>query len=392
MLRRHATSWAVLATLAVLALTAHLLARRADTAVQPADRPVGRADVTGARRAAGGVTTPPPLGAGRLVLRLDAAGPAMDVEVITLTGDQHRFLARRALEAGGELAVDVPGGTAVHVRAQAKDSLFALPQLIEQDVDADAGEVRTLWVTPRPPPRRPATTCPASDDASPPPGARTAGSLDADVDGDGDAEPVRLWSRDDGGRTTWWLGASGLGPGGARSALDVADAADPELLGAADADGRGADELLVAVGHGPSTRQVQVWALAGCALEPAHLAGEAAPATFAVGASSRDKSGVVCTHADATSVLTTWRAVADDTASTFTVTTADLTWVASLTLRSGPTTTWTRPASDDWTLLQAAGLRCGRPPYTLTDAAPGGSGPGAARPPGALDAPPAFTG
>jgi hypothetical protein len=231
----------------------------------------------------------------------------------------------------------------------------------------------------------------------PPPGADNVSTVDADVDGDGRPERAALWSQPDGARRAWRLGVAGPGDAAVVAAVDEPSTFDPAspwtapaVLGAADADGTGGDELFVATGHSSYSQDVQIWGLRDCALVATALGG-AAPATFAVGASAREKVGVTCAYTDDSASLTTWRAVAaDEPADAFTVTTTDHTWTGPLALRADPARTRAPPARDEWTLLEAGGLRCGRPPFTLVDRAVAGSS--AAEAASVVPVGPAFTG
>jgi hypothetical protein len=346
-------------------------------------------------------TAPPPPGSGRLVLRHTAATGPMDVDVVALGGDEVTFLTQSPVEPGGQLTVDVPvgapDGTAVQVRAQTADALFALPELFSETLTVGSGQVHTAYVSPRRWPRHSPASC-GPTGTIPPAGAENVSTADADLDGDGHRERAVLWSQVDGSVRTWGVGATGLGAGGVVARVDAPSTFDPAspwtapaLLGAADADGDGADELFLAVDHGGYTENVQVWGLRSCALAAVTLAGTTGGASFPVGASARDKAGVTCAYTGPGASLTTWKATADDDADAFSITTTDHHWADPQTLEPGAVMTWTRPATDEWTLLQSSGLRCGRPPYTLLPRVRAAAGASSA-PAVAIPLTPSFTG
>jgi hypothetical protein len=307
----------------------------------------------------------PAPGASRLSLRsADGMGP-IDVEVTALIDGAYVFLAQERLDPGGQLDVDVPAtivGNGVHVRGQvpgAAGSAVAVPELFAGTVLVEPGRIHHLHPVPRPrPPRRPEVSCP------PAPGGRPGpdhAATDADLDGDGDGERVVLAPT---GERAWQISATGLGPGGAIARLELPVGAEPRLIGAADADGDGTDELFAVTGRDASTEQVQLLGLRDCALAPVHLDGTG-PATFPIGASARHKAGLTCAYGPAGATLSTWRATSDEQRTTFTFTLTDHTWAGPAHLVTGGSATWRRTASDEWALLQASSLRCGLPPHLL---------------------------
>jgi hypothetical protein len=117
-----------------------------------------------------------------------------------------------------------------------------------------------------------------------------ASSADADVDGDGEPDTATAYLAPG----AEWRVRVDLAPGGgAERAVAGAGIDDAvAVIGGADVDGDGADELWVQVGSGAAASILGLFRLEGCRLEPVLLDGE--PARLPVGASVVNTSGVEC--------------------------------------------------------------------------------------------------
>lgn len=150
----------------------------------------------------------------------------------------------------------------------------------------------------------PATTAPASTTATTagpacPPGDLAAPSGDptyvgAEVDGLAGGDTAYAHLADDG----WHLRID-LGDGGtADELLATAPADAARVLGAADLDGDGTDELWVQVGTGAAVTIVGLYDVDGCDLEP--VVADGVPAAFAIGGTVLLLQGLACGESDVT--------------------------------------------------------------------------------------------
>jgi hypothetical protein len=324
-------------------------------------------------------------GTARLVVRPTLAGGRVEAEVVALYGTLPVTVGRRILGPGDELAVDVlvgPGGrSGAFVRAAAEGASWALPERFSQMVPLVGGEVHTVYATGQRRPARPPVPC-ASTTTAPPAGAGDVSTAEADLDGDGRTERASLWSRE--GR--WHLGAGGAV---ADLALPTGTDGASRLLGAADADGDGTDELFAGLGRTTWSEVLQVWSWRDCALAPLRDAATGDPLTFAVGSAARDKVGLSCAVTGEPPALLAWRAKGSEDRATFTASVTRYRWTGPNTLAADPEDTRALPREDVWTPLEAAALRCGRPPYGLVTRVGDALSP---RGPAAVVTDPAFTG
>jgi len=127
--------------------------------------------------------------------------------------------------------------------------------------------------------------CPA---VSVPAEASEVTELDGDVDGDGEADLLRTFLVGD----AWHLQVEVAAGGGAELDLAAADAAGVGLVGGADVDGDGRDEVWARVGSGASATILGLARYDTCALTRVTIAGS--PAELPVGGSVGSAAGVEC--------------------------------------------------------------------------------------------------
>lgn len=146
---------------------------------------------------------------------------------------------------------------------------------------------------------------PGCPDAAPVPAGATAVVQESgDVDGDGHPDVLRSFL--DGGR--WSLQVELAAGGSAAVAIDVLDAAGVGLIGGADVDGDGRDEVWARVGSGASTAILGLAALDGCQLVRVDT-DLGTPAELPVGGSVGAASGVDCSADGDDADLTVFSAV-----------------------------------------------------------------------------------
>jgi hypothetical protein len=150
----------------------------------------------------------------------------------------------------------------------------------------------------------PTTTVPACPDVEIPADATDLVEVGADVDGDSQVDALRSYRLGEG----WHLQVELHGGGGADLAMDTLGGAGVEVLGGADVDGDGADEVWARTGSGASATIVGSARFTGCTLVRVTLpAGE--PADFPVGGSVGTAAGLGCeAAADPAGHLSTYTA------------------------------------------------------------------------------------
>jgi hypothetical protein len=124
-------------------------------------------------------------------------------------------------------------------------------------------------------------------------GATAESSATGDVDGDGSGDTLEVLHD---GAGTWYLQMT-LGSGGSSyTELPTAGGAGgKEMIGAADIDEDGKEEIFVQTGSGASAAVIGVFTVeGGCDIAAVTLDG--APAEFAVGASVGNTSGLQCSN------------------------------------------------------------------------------------------------
>jgi hypothetical protein len=273
--------------------------------------------------------------------------------------------------------------------------------LISTSTVVDSGQVLIATTSGPTPPAGRAAECPPAGTV-PPPGAVVRSSAEADLDGDGHREQVRIWTQDTGGTTSWSIGAA-LGQGSVVAAMPAPGTGlEPArygemLMGAADANDRPGDEVFVKVDQGAYTEQFHIWGLDGCTLVPVRPADAAETMTLSVGASAQHKAGVWCTYSDlaARLVVYTVDAVDNGLRAAFT----DHIWNGLTLAHSGGPNSFVAAEVETWFVNHASNLRCGVPTLNLTYEPPvGGPEPptpapgGSASPPAPVPARPNFTG
>lgn len=121
-------------------------------------------------------------------------------------------------------------------------------------------------------------------------GAPTGQAEQADVDGDGELDAVFAV---DGGDGTWDLVVE-LARGGAPSLELQSFGASFGVVGGADVDGDGTEEVWARTGAGASSTIVGLFRLDGCALEQVAVSAGGPPVELPVGGSVGTASGVEC--------------------------------------------------------------------------------------------------
>ena len=134
------------------------------------------------------------------------------------------------------------------------------------------------------------TTAPACDTAPDPSGGISQSKLDADVDGDGRADAVGLFLVGD---AEWHLHVTLAATGTADVTLSVLGSDSVSVLGGADVDGDGAEEIWATIGAGASATIIGLARFADCALTQVTFAG-GRPAEFPIGGSVGTASGLEC--------------------------------------------------------------------------------------------------
>jgi hypothetical protein len=169
------------------------------------------------------------------------------------------------------------------------DAEQALDEEAEIVADKEADDVAELHDEADPDPSETEATAPGCTSTIEPPG-NPSDDLDLDVDGDGTIDEVRLFNVDD-----TWMVVVGFGSGGGVTAevrgangLDTA-----RILGGADLDGDGVDELALRVGGGAYTEQVAFLRARACEIVELTFA-DGSPAVFLVGGSYGGGEALVC--------------------------------------------------------------------------------------------------
>jgi hypothetical protein len=181
---------------------------------------------------------------------------------------------------------------------------FALAACGDDEDDAATGdsstsEASTTSSAPETtaPPTAPTTASTAPPTSAPecaasiPEPASAESSATGDVDGDGQDDTLEVVHDAEGG---WWLRVT-LGSGDVTAlALTTDNVGGAEMIGAADVDGDGKEELFAQTGAGASTATIGLFTLDGCAIAPITFDG--APTQFPVGASVGATSGLQCSN------------------------------------------------------------------------------------------------
>ena len=139
----------------------------------------------------------------------------------------------------------------------------------------------------------------ACPDSAQPDGAADVSSAQADVDGDGKPDTVKVYRLGPAAQiVSWHVRVERNGGGVADLALSGQNpgAGAVKLVGGANAAGDGSDEIFVRVGSGASTVLVEAFAFRNCRVEALTLNGE--PLVLGVGGSVTHQDGVECTDAD----------------------------------------------------------------------------------------------
>lgn len=345
------------------------------------------------------VAVPAP-GTGRFVLRHTADAAPMDYEVVSMSTFHWTVLTAGTLERGAETTVEVPvpapgGLTQLYLLAKPQGSTYALPPLLEDSVLVHDREVVVSYA--HGPVVRGATTTPAAcpdPGAIPPAGASDVTSVRGDLDGDGIIDEVFSWSEVVAGETQWSLGLVPGSGNGARTTLTQPDVGPVALLGAADADGGGRDEVFLRVAAPPdgvsgAGTNVQIWGAASCSFEAAVIEAGPEPATFVIDGEGTDRSGAWCSYSEFGGELNAWSVPLVPPPD------GQLDWTAyrwdGLTLRT--TIPFERVAITDQDavlIAWASTLRCGVPRLALVTTTP--AVPTAVTPAAPVAASPVFTG
>lgn len=149
--------------------------------------------------------------------------------------------------------------------------------------------------------------------------ASEVAEADAEVDGDATADVLRTFLVGD----VWHLQVAVAAGGGADLELATVDAGGVGLIGGADVDGDGRDEIWARVGSGASATILGLVRYDGCALARVTIAG--VPAELPVGGSVGSAAGVECRSPEVDADLSVFSAMhRDDSAYEVTATQYDL--------------------------------------------------------------------
>lgn len=221
----------------------------------------------------------------------------------------------------------------------------------DDDSDATPQPPRTTSTTSSDPTTTtsPDPSCPPIDEPTDPVDVAAA---TGDLDGDQRADDLSSYRDGDG---TWHLQALLGTGGGADLAVPSAGDVSVQVLGGADINGDGTDELWARTGAGASAAIVGLAQLVDCALVRTTFAG-GEPAEFAVGGTVGTAAGLECRAGTTGSVLTSYTAtnIGDDR---YEVVAQE--WALDgATLTAGASTTTTVAATDDL-VVRASSFSCG---------------------------------
>ncbi len=151
-------------------------------------------------------------------------------------------------------------------------------------------EPSTATTTQRPVSSTTTTAEPACPEADLPTNTAALSEAGGDVDGDGRADVLSTYLVDD---AEWHLHVELARGGGADVALDAFASEAVTVLGGADVDGDGADEIWARTGAGASATILGLARFANCTLTQVTFIG-GRPAEFAIGGSVGTASGLAC--------------------------------------------------------------------------------------------------
>lgn len=175
--------------------------------------------------------------------------------------------------------------------------------------DGDSDAAPTTTAAPSTTDAPTSSTTDPSPPAACPPIDVPAGSTDVteasgDVDGDGAADALRSYRRDDG----WHLAVELAAGGGADTPVTTFDEIGVSVLGGADVDGDGGDEVWARTGAGASATILGLARLVDCQLVRVTFGG-GQPAELPVGGSVGTTAGLQCeAHLDPSADLTAYTA------------------------------------------------------------------------------------
>lgn len=205
-----------------------------------------------------------------------------------------------------------------------------------EDTTSTSAETTTSVSTTEAPTTEAPTTAPptsAADCVGAAEGATAESSATGDVDGDGTDDTLEVLHD---GAGTWFLQVT-LGSGGSTvMELTTDGVGGAEMIGAADIDEDGKEELFVQTGAGASAAIIGIFTVqGGCDLEAVTFDG--APAAFPVGASIGATSGLQCSNAPEPPGIFAFAGASSD-GQTYDVTTAELQLSGTLLTQVGETT------------------------------------------------------
>ena len=197
------------------------------------------------------------------------------------------------------------------------------------------------------------TTAPACDTAPDPAGGISQSTSDADVDGDGRADEVRLFLVGD---SEWHLHVTLAATGTADVTLTVLGSESVAVLGGADVDGDGADEIWASIGAGASATIIGLARFADCALTQVTFAG-GRPAEFPIGGSVGTASGLECVTDDPSGVDVIAYTASNTRDDRYEVKGTDFTLEGDVLVRQSTHTT--SVSNNDPAFQRATGFACG---------------------------------
>ncbi|MEX2294033.1 MAG: hypothetical protein WD691_09630 [Acidimicrobiales bacterium] len=189
-----------------------------------------------------------------------------------------------------------------------RDRILILAALAILVGGCGGGDGESVTTTSQAPPTTSTSTtalASACDTAAKPSGAASQSKFDADVDGDGRADEVRLLLVGD---SDWHLHVTLAAVGTADVALAVLGSEAVSILGGADVDGDGAQEIWARTGAGASATIIGLVRFADCSLTQVTFSN-GNPAEFPIGGSVGTASGLECAagadHPDLTAYTAT---------------------------------------------------------------------------------------